>query len=329
MSETALLESPARTIVDAARGAAARGGSPASAARIAQGLARCLRRFEESTQPAAAWNFSALNGDGSPVELAFSSSDDRLRYTIEVGGPELAAHVRAGAAVELCRLLGDVTPPHEALEFWHSLQTGKALRWGAWFGVRQGERADRFKLYLELPENSGAAAGAERFRMTPDSRLIMLGYDCGTGTYEYYFRQPPMHGLLDVDRLLRGHFQSERRGAVLEAFVALCNVPARTALRWINFGYSITPLSDDPEPLLTLFARSRSLGNVGRVREFFLEHERSAGKPASTYRDLLGSVPVAELPDHGTVGVSATTGGRVEVRVGISGAALSTLCRAR
>jgi hypothetical protein len=329
LSETSLLASPSQAIVSVARGVAARGGSPASAARAVQGLEQCLRRFDESTQPATAWDFSALNGDGSPLELAFSSVDDKLRYTIEVGGPELAAHARLGVALDLCEVLGGLTPPRDEVAFWQSLQTGAPLRWGAWLGVRQGDPLDRVKIYVEVPSSGRSASGSERYRIAPDSQLVMLGYDCAGATSEYYFRQPPILDPPAFEALQQRHFQSSQRAAVLAAFAELCQVPARTAMRWINFGYSVSSRPEGCEPVLTLFARSRSLGNAARVREFFLGHERNAGKASSTYRDIVGSLAPGALPDHGTVGVSAHDDGRIEARVGLSGGALAVVCKPR
>lgn len=323
----ALLESPSPAIASVARRAAALGGSPASAERVVQGLAACLRRFDESPQAAMAWNFSALNGDGSPIELAFSSIDERLRYTTEVGGPELDAHARLGIAVDLCRTLGDVTPAADDIAFWQSLQSRAPLRWGAWLGVRQGESLERVKIYVEVPAANRSAAGGDHHRLAPDSELVMIGYDCAGATREYYFRQPPVLDPAGFEALRQRHFQSTQRAAVLAAFAELCQLPARTAMRWINFGYSVTSRPDGREPALTLFARSRSLGNAARVREFFLAHERDAGKAASTYGELFGSLSPAILPDHGTVGVSAYDDGRIEVRVGLSGGALAAVCQ--
>jgi hypothetical protein len=329
LSETSLLESPSQAIVSAARGAAGRGGSPASAARVVRGLEQCLRRFDESTRPATAWNFSALNADGSPIELAFSSTDDKLRYTTEAGGPGLSAHARLGVAVDLCEVLGGVAPPSDEVAFWQSLQTGAPLRWGAWLSVRQGESIDRVKIYVEVPSAGRSAAGSERFRLAPDSQLVMLGYDCAGAAYEYYFRQPPVLDPLAFEALQQRHFQSAQHAAVLAAFAELCQVPPRTAMRWINFGYSVAARPDGCEPTLTIFARSRSLGNAARVREFFLTHERNAGKASSTYRDLLESLAPPDLPDHGTVGVSVHDDGRIEARVGLSGGALAIVCKPR
>src|SRR5262245_59487706 len=72
--------------------------SSALARRAEASLGVLLNGVRSSCWPEVAWQFSQLTGDGFPVEFAFSSADDVLRYTVEVAGPELPNSRRLGCA---------------------------------------------------------------------------------------------------------------------------------------------------------------------------------------------------------------------------------------
>ena len=78
-------------------------GSPGATAAAAVALREALAGIRTSSWPEVAWPFSRITGDGYPVEFTFSSHDGALRYTTEVGGPEM------GHAAVL-RALGQPTP---------------------------------------------------------------------------------------------------------------------------------------------------------------------------------------------------------------------------
>lgn len=314
-------EDVAEQVAAVARTIAERSGVGDKALRT---FAACLEPIESSVWPEVAWRFSGLNTDGSPVEFAFSSADDHLRYTAEVGGPELDNHARLDAACDLVRRLHHSAPPAERVQYWRSLQAACPLRWGTWLGIRHDGLAERAKLYVEVPAEARRTATANVTPIVPSSQLVMIGYDPVLDVEEHYFRQPQMTGL-EIDFLLHFFSASNSGRSLLSAFSELCRMPARAALRWTNLGYSLARRSPQDEPKLSIFVRARCFGLMTRIREHMLKCEQSSSKSASAYRDLVGEAQAEQLPDHGTVSLTSSPDGRIEMRVGLSGVALAQL----
>jgi hypothetical protein len=285
-------------------------------------LGVCLGALEASAWPDVAWRFSALNTDGSPVEFAFSSRDNNLRYTTEVAGPELDSHARLDAACDLIARLGHVPPAAEQTGFWKSLQAQRSLRWGLWLGIRHDGSAETLKLYIEVP-----AAQRANKRLPPpllaESQLLMIGHELQQGQNEYYFRQTQIDDA-QIDVLLCRAADGDARHLLLHAVQELCQMPYRAAFRMVNFGYSMTDPNSN-EGRLTLFVRARTLGRMSHVRRQMLKHEQLSAKQSSTYRDLVGEVADGELPDHGMISIVAEQG-QIEMRVSLSGMTLAQLC---
>jgi hypothetical protein len=312
----------AREIAAVARKIAERSGTSDKAM---QTFTACLELILSSAWPDVVWRFSGLNTDGSPVEFAFSSADDKLRYTTEVAGPELDTHERLGAAYDLILRLHHPPPPAERVEFWRSIQAGCPLRWGAWLGIRHDGLAERAKLYVEVPGEARNGETAIVRPLVPGSQLVMIGYDPELKAEEHYFRQPQVDEI-ELDVFLRFFSGSDSGRPLLTAFGELCRMPPRAALRWTNFGYSLARQSPTDEPQLSIFVRSRSFGAITMIRDHMLKCERKRGKCGSAYGDLLGKVEEHQLPDHGTVSLISKQDGEIEMRVGLSGMALAGLC---
>jgi hypothetical protein len=314
-------------VLTVAHAIAARRGASARAVEDAVRLvASCTTCLDESAWPEVAWRFSGLSTDGCPLQFAFSSRDDRLRYTCEAAGPELATRARLDAAADLIARLGGTRPPARFLHQWRSVQSEHALRWGAWLGVRHDASGTALKLYVEVPRGSRRMTPGIVEPIMPSSCLMMIGYDCATGTEERYFRQPQMDGH-ELDSFLTFMRAGPRRLAVLEAFTELCGLPVRAALQWMNFGYSVAGPAHDAGRDVVMFVRSRSLGDVPKIRRRLLSYEDRAGRGVSIYRDLFGVMADERLPDHEIVSLIAHEKGEVEMRVGLSALALAELYR--
>jgi hypothetical protein len=287
-------------------------------------VATCIDSFSDTAWRAVAWKFSGLTADGCPLEFEFSTNDDRLRFVTEVAGPEEEHHTRLGAAAALIERLGIAKAPAHEIDFWKAFQSARRLRWGAWLGVRHDGNSAQTKLYIEVPPElrDPAAAGLVQ-PIVPSSRIMMAGYDCGSGAREYYFRQPQMDA---SERLAFLHFigEASRRQAVLDAFTELSGLPLRAALDWIDFGYSLTrgPSVDER---FSIFIELRSPRSASRIRQIFLRREERAGRSASAYRDIVGALADGRLPNHGILSVNADAAGAPELRVAISAAALAGL----
>jgi hypothetical protein len=292
--------------------------------RAVESVETCIGSFGNTMWPAVAWRFSSLSVDGSPLQFDFSTKDNRLRYVTEVAPPEVEAHDRLSAAAALIEQLGNPSLPTGRLSAWKALQSERALRWGAWLGIRHDGATARAKLYVEVPQELREPASTGLVRpIVPSSRLMMIGFHCGNHGEEYYFRQPQMASS-ELSAFLRFIGDAPHREGLLDAFAKLCALPARAALDWVNFGYSITTPSET-RPDFSIFARARSLRASPRIRRQFLRAEAHSGRAASAYRDLVGELPDERLPDHEIVSLIARGGSNIELRVGISAVAMARL----
>ncbi len=164
---------------------------PQDARDAAHALALALEPVARSEWPEVAWRGSTLTGTGMPVEFAWSSRDAALRWTCEVGGPEVAESQRlAGCGEAAAALAGS---PVE-LASWAALQQGRALRWGAWLGLRHLDAIRRAKVYVELPVGTvvpgpWAEVGERVTRLVPGLRWRMAGCN-DDDSVELYARVP-------------------------------------------------------------------------------------------------------------------------------------------
>lgn len=281
----------------------------------------CIAAFEDSAWPEVAWRFSNLNQDGCPVEFAFSSCDNALRFTTEVAGPEVDAHARLGAARDLVEKLQPGSIAERDFNCWQGVQSGCVLRWGCWLGLRQDVGGLRLKLYVEVPPGKQPEAPAAR-ALVPGADLLMIGRDLSQHRTEYYFRQAELSSF-EADNFKRC-MASTNNGAILfDAFAELCEMPLPVALQVVPFGYSLSFAQDRGSPECSLFVRSSTLRRLGRIRQQFTAYERLS-KRGSCYKALLGDLADEELPDHGMLSLAAHDD-NIEMRVSMSAEALARL----
>ncbi|HYK53115.1 MAG TPA: hypothetical protein VEV38_06265 [Candidatus Eremiobacteraceae bacterium] len=230
-------------------------------------------------------------------------------------------------AIDLIAELGGALPSGALVREWRSLQAKHTLRWGAWLGIRHDGAHAMLKLYVEVPREAIPLSIPGLEAIVPSSRLLMIGYDCTRGSQEVYFRQPPMSEV-ELDGFTAFMHADSRRRCVLDEFASLCGLPAWAALRWTNYGYSIARETPASDILLSLFIRSRSIGDASRIRRQFL-NSVSRSTTTAAYRSLIGDVADEDLPDHGMVSLIARKPGEIEMRVGLSATALARLCVTR
>src|SRR4051794_31527113 len=84
---------------------------PAAVAAQADALVRALLPERLADPSAAAWRGSPLTGDGFPVEVAFSTADDRLRLTVEPGAHHLHPDRRLALAANRIAFAGGRSVP--------------------------------------------------------------------------------------------------------------------------------------------------------------------------------------------------------------------------
>ena len=262
-------------------------------------LAPALAPLAGSVWPEVAWRFSRLTRDGCPVELGFSTHTPAVRATLEVAGPECGTHARLDAACALLQALGLPSPDAPRVAAWRALQAGAALRWGSWVGLRHEAGKLRAKLYVELsPDHPPPWPGA---------RTRMLGWDAATaGSEQYASLIAP-----DEASLRRLLAPLPARAPLLAVLSEVIGLPLPVALRWVSLGASVAE-----GPRIALFCRARAVrGGAAALRDRF------ARQPV--YDRLLGPVADAALPDHGVLSFVPREEGTVEVRAGISAAALA------
>jgi hypothetical protein len=206
---------------------------------------------------------SRLTGDGFPVELIFSSLDTAIRYTCEVASPEIAPTERLRCACGLLTALGQSSRLPLA-----ELQEGRAdLGWGAWLGGRHTATSDRYKIYVEIPENLPPPARCRlrealgRYQALLESQAYALriaGVDPVSGKIELYFRgrslEPrELRGLLSFAGL------AEQEEALFSLLEEAAHHPARVRLPGAQHGFSISLAPAGEIGTFTFFVFARSM----------------------------------------------------------------------
>jgi hypothetical protein len=222
----------------------------------------------------AAWTSSRLNGNGAPLEHNFSSLDQDLRYTVEIGGPNTPPPARLNRAGVLLRRLGAAVPDLQPV------QDGGPLRWGAWIGVRHRSAGTGFKLYAEVPEGS-ACASALLYRHLPGGlgepegrvpRLVAVGEASGgqDGRREFYFHLPGLGLSQDALAYLLGRAGLADRVGALAGLIRdapLAPPDGAAVLPDIEVGLSLSTLPGGARPVFSAFAFARNLvGGDGLIR---------------------------------------------------------------
>jgi hypothetical protein len=170
--------------------------SPHAAMRARLALTPWLDNISNSRWPRVAWRFSRMTIDGFPFEWVFSSLDPSIRYTIEVSGPEHQPADRLSAAYSQLTRLGVSGLRPFQLRSMIALQARGPLRFGCWLGGRSSDVSDRYKLYVETPEQFPAGdwldllAGGHEARFPTAWHLRMVGCELGGQCTEFYFAGP-------------------------------------------------------------------------------------------------------------------------------------------
>jgi hypothetical protein len=299
--------------------------TPGSAARATTALDRFLSGIRSSPWPDVAWSFSRLTLDRFPVEFTFCSGDAAIRYTTEIGGPELAEAERLGRAVEELRQLSAAVPKESMRLRLQRVQESGPLRFGTWIGGRHAPGEDRYKLYAEAPRGGSpeVAALVRRYLgedpLLPghDVRLHMIGLDPTSSRIELYFRGNAIEPW-EIGTLLRRAGLPERRDDLLQLVEEASGESTRESLPGTNVGFSF---SFGPEPLaFSLFFFARSVfGGDGRIRRGILSLAERKGWDFSAYEAVTAPLTnrTGWRTDHLTVAFVVSRDGAVSLGVGI------------
>jgi hypothetical protein len=265
-------------------------------ARVASdSLHQILRGIRESEMGEAAWHSSALARTGFPLEFAFSSGDDSLRYTAEVTEPEIHPRQRLARAVALYKRLAKEQFPEDLSAFVQSVQSKGTLKYGAWISGRHGLANNSYKLYVEIPPESREEATAwtdSRLgrEWSPLSnrriRLCMLGHHGATGRTELYYdasylRPGEIANLLDRAGL------KTRANDVLQILQRAYDRPIGHRLPGNDFGFSYSLPAQGGPVAFSLYTFAISVfGGDAKIRTGLLRLASAQGWDFSLYEKM-------------------------------------------
>ena len=297
--------------------------APEEVRRAHAALGVCLGGVQTSRWPEVAWAFSALTGDGFPVEISFSSlSATAVRYATEIAGPEEPESQRIRRAFQTYKQLTGRKASDEIENTVAQMQCKGRLGYGAWFGATHGAKADRYKIYAEIPCIDGLkgivpnslAEGALLSYCRP--RPVMFGFQPESGVRELYFAAQPL-AEADLGRLLwgcgLGHCYRETLELILEASGRPSLPPAIT-------GFSIAWSTDHDVCAVSFYAPARVLfGSDYNIRRTLLTLARNRNWDFTMYERATEVIRNREnpLPHHGIIAWLASPDAPVELRIGL------------
>jgi hypothetical protein len=150
----------------------------------------------------------------------------------------------------------------------------------------------------------------------------MIGYEPATQRMEFYYAVPqitPAQLAQELDRygIVAPH-------AVIQTLADCIGLPPAVALHWIGIGLSIAIQDGQSLPGATLFFRAKEArGGLARARAALLRHRCAESQRDSAYARLFARAEDHAPPDHGVIAIIARTDADIELRAGLSAAALA------
>ncbi len=233
--------------------------------------------------------------------------------TLEPGGPENDERSKLDRGLELLASLDEPSIPADEIARWKEIQASAPLRWGTWLGLRQSGAGLRSKLYVEMPRR----AAVPREYQHPLGDIRMLGYEPATGRTEFY------HALRETTpmqlRQTAGTIGLAASAALFDVLTDCSGLPLESMLRFNTLGLSNATQGSKPVPGMTLFFRG-AFRSRARLRRLLSAAEN--GMPSPPYARLLDGVADGDLPDHGLISVTVRDDATMEIRAGLSAAAI-------
>ncbi|MGK7895060.1 MAG: hypothetical protein AB4372_15925 [Xenococcus sp. (in: cyanobacteria)] len=285
---------------------------PEEAQRLESTLQVLLRSRLRISNQQQAWNSSLLTEGGFPVELTFTSDNNSIRYTSEIGSPDVANHQRLALAVALLQEFGLKRINQQNLRFFQSIQQAGMLRYGAWIGVRHVGNKDQFKLYLEIPHNGQSIVENYLFSLLGTSVAIpnrpinmqMLGFYPETGEIEFYFQIISMTPW-EIINLLKPVGLEDYQETILDLFAEAYGRPVFRQLPGDIFGFSYS-LSLHRPPIFSFYTFAETLfSSNAHTRRSILALGRQNGWNMSYYAKFSELLVLNENLDnwHGMFGI--------------------------
>lgn len=265
-----------------------------------------------------AWRGSRLTGDGFPFEIAFSTADDRLRFTLEPGPAGLAPRHRLDLAVAAMRRLSTVPVPDGVVRDLAAIQSGAPLRFGTWLGSRVGPTDAAFKLYVEVPPSRPTTAFVEPVALgdrTVERRMV--AYVPKTRSFEWYSRVPslePRH----MRTVLAPAQKEDEASRLLEVVEAAYGHRIRGRLPGPSVGVSYVDGGGAMTVTLHFYARAL-WGSDARIRQGFARIGREVGWDPEPYLEV--SAPMATREDwrtyHAAMSISLDPANAMSYAIGL------------
>jgi hypothetical protein len=295
--------------------------------QAARALDCCLAELESTASSSPVASFSGLNADGFPIEFAFSSRDEALRFTAEVATADLPAEAHLARAVALVQALSAQTLPAELVAQLCHLQSQGALRWGASISGRHARDKSTYKLYAEVPCSQAPLplplyAPLQAARLQQPPRLVMVGYEAESQRQELYFRS---EGLVpgELTRIVHEVGLATRQRELEQAVEAAWDGSAEAAMARC-WGLSLAGPRQGPCQALSLFKEANQvLGGDANTRSRLLALVEKLGVGRlDAYARLSASLAArAGSGAHGMLALTVAHGHSLEVRIGLSPAA--------
>jgi hypothetical protein len=277
---------------------------PMAGRRAAEALEVILAQWHSSC---AGPHRGQLTGDGFPVELVFSSVDNAIRYTCEVGGSGTAPKERLESIHNLLSVLGQ--PASFPL---HRLQGSGQLHWGAWLGGRHTRTTDRYKVYVEAPEKLVPVARNEladalgNYRTLLQSHayaLRIVAFEPDSERLEFYFRVRLLHPKELAD-LLRFSGLAQHEEDLFCLLEETSRQPSRVRLPGAQHGFSLSLKAGGEIEAFTFFVFAKSLfGTDLATRSALLSLAAQHGWNLEHYSAVSAGLeaPARSGPSHGMV----------------------------
>jgi hypothetical protein len=294
------------------------------AARAATTLRVILHERLIASDPHS-WTTSTLTGDGFPVELTFTTADDRLRYTVEPLSWQDTPQRRLEVAILLVNWLAASTVPDEIANSWRRAQQRGSLRYGAWLGGRHGftEQDDEFKLYVERPDDGEVQTGSvqiPRPRLSDRAvTLRMVAFSPVSERHEAYYRIPslaPHH----LPRVLEPCGLESRSRDLLDFLTDAYGHSIRERIPGASVGVSYTTTATGEPLSVSLFLFARVFwGADSRIRERFGQHARTIGWDDSRYQPITTALESHHTwtTQHGILVVTLARDGQFHLSIGV------------
>lgn len=296
---------------------------PDGVARRAAAALRMMLHERMATGDARAWSSSKLTGDGFPVEFAFTTADDRLRYTVEPASWQDSPQRRLDMAIDLLSALASSTIDEEMISRWRRAQSQGRLHYGAWLAGRHGPVDGEYKIYVEAPDTDAGDSlpGVYPRPRLPDRapKMRMVAYSPDAKQHEVYYRiqsLAPYH----MPRVLAPCGLEARSQELLSYLTEAYGHALGERLPGASVGVSYALCSQAEPHSVTLFFFARVFwGADARIRQMFGRCSRAMNWDDSRYQQITAELVSHHtwMTQHGILGVTLARDGRLYLSIGV------------